>query len=259
MRMRLPLLMLAAALTGCASTSPEIEPRRSGSAVERVSPVRAAEVNTRLGVGYLERGDIQIAIEKLEQATRQDPEHAPAWLALGIVYERIGETERALSHLKTAVELAPEDGGTRNSYAALLCQAGRYEDADRQFREALTDPFYSTPAEALANAGACARQAKQIEQAERYLREALEFRPNHQSALFNLALLCLQDDRPLPARAFLQRLESTGRLGPDALMLGWRIEQALGSEIDAQRYATQLSEQFPQSPQASELRRQRTP
>ena len=53
--------------------------------------------------------------------------------------------------------------------------------------------------------------------------------------------------------------EATGRLGPESLMLGWQIEQALGSEVDAQRYASRLTEQFPQSPQASELRRLRTP
>ncbi|MDT8437820.1 MAG: type IV pilus biogenesis/stability protein PilW [Wenzhouxiangellaceae bacterium] len=255
---RLIAMLVAGVLAGCASNA-EMETRRSGSAVERVSPVRAAEVNTRLGVGYLERGDLQVAMEKLELATRQDPNHSAAWLALGVVYERIGRIDQAVSHLATAVRLAPNDGGARNSYGAMLCQAGRFDEADRQFRAALEDPFYSTPEEALANAGSCARQAGRIEQAERYLRGALEFRANHPMALYSLALLSFESDRALQARAFMQRLENTGALGPDALMLGWRIEQALGSEADAAAYASRIQQQFPQSPQASELRRQRTP
>ena len=147
-------LVPAAALAGCATTnSSETDPRRSGSAVDRVSPVRAAEINTRLGVGYLERGDLQVAMEKLELAVHQDPKHVPAHLALGIVYQSINRNEQALGHLKTAVELAPEDGGAHNSYAALLCEVGRYAEADKHFRAALNDPFYSTPGVALANAG----------------------------------------------------------------------------------------------------------
>src|SRR6056297_2775123 len=106
--------VVAAALAGCASTdSSESDPRRSGSAVDRVSPVRAAEVNTRLGVGYLERGDLQIAMEKLELAVKQDPKHVPAHLALAMVYQSIDRDERAMGHLETAVDLAPDDGGAQ--------------------------------------------------------------------------------------------------------------------------------------------------
>ncbi|MGB0515000.1 MAG: hypothetical protein ACPGJE_09195, partial [Wenzhouxiangellaceae bacterium] len=50
------LLMAAALLSGCASTSePETGSHRSGSTLDRVSPVRAAETNTRLGIGYFNR------------------------------------------------------------------------------------------------------------------------------------------------------------------------------------------------------------
>jgi len=174
-------------LGGCAATD-ESDPRRSGSAVDRVSPVRAAELNTRLGVGYLERGQLQVALQKLEQAVEQDPEHVPAHLALGIVYQRIDATDSALQHLRTAVRLAPEDGGAHNSYAALLCEVGRYDAADRHFQAALEDPFYATPGVALANAGACARRDGRLDAAERYLREALRYDAQNRTALFNLAV-----------------------------------------------------------------------
>ncbi|MGB0513397.1 MAG: tetratricopeptide repeat protein, partial [Wenzhouxiangellaceae bacterium] len=150
----------------------------------------------------------QVAMEKLELAVRQDPEHAPAHMALGIVNQSINRNEKALEHLKTAVRLAPEDGAAHNTYAVLLCRVGRYAEADRHFQAALEDPFYQTPEVVLANAGSCARRAGETEQAEQYLRLALEFNPRLPEALFNLAELSLRQGRALPARGFLQRLES---------------------------------------------------
>jgi len=248
-------LVLAAVLAGCAANnSSEIDPRRAGSSVDRVSPVRAAEVNTRLGVGYLERGELQVAMQKLELAVSQDPEHVPAHLALGIVYESIDRNDQALEHLRTAVRLAPDDGGAHNSYAALLCQTGQYAEADRHFRAALDDPFYATPGVALANAGSCARRDGRLEDAEGYLRESLEYDPENRTALFNMAMLSFDHNEPLRARAFLQRLEASGGLGARALLLAVEVERALGSEPEAERYAAALKERYPDSPQASQLR-----
>lgn len=249
------MMIFAAALAGCAaSNSSETDPRRSGSAVDRVSPVRAAEVNTRLGVGYLERGKLQVALEKLELAVKQDPKHVPAHLALGIVLQSIDRNERALRHFEIAVELAPDDGGAHNSYAALLCQTGRYKEADRHFQAALNDPFYATPDVALANAGSCARRDGRANEAERYLREALEYDPQSRTALFNLAGLLFEQGDGLRARAFLQRLEAAGGLDARALLLAVQVERSLGSEAIAEGYARSLIEQFPDSPQASQVR-----
>lgn len=246
-------VVLAACAAGTASRG---DAQRGGSAVDRVSPVRAAEVNTRLGLGYLERGDVRVAMEKLELAVKQDPEHVPAHLALGHVYQSIERNEQALKHLKTAVGLAPEDGGAHNSYAALLCQVGRYKEADRHFRVALQDPFYATPGVALANAGSCARRDGRDQEAERYLREALEYDPKNETALFNLAGLSFEKGEPLRARGFLQRLEVSGGLGARALLLAVQVERALGSDSVADSYARMLTERYPDSPQASQLRQQ---
>lgn len=247
--------LMCLVLSGCATN--DVQPsQRTGSSGDRVSPVRAAEINTRLGVGYMERGDLQIAMEKLEAAVRQDPEHVPAHLALGILYESIDRDAQALEHLRRAARLAPDDGAAQNSYAALLCRTGRYEEADRHFRRAMNDPFYATPEVVLANAGACARRGELYIEAEKYLRDALEIDPANRLALFNLSELFYQKGNALRARAFLQRLESIGPVGPDALWLGYRIESELNSAPDVERYAELLRGRYPDSPQASELRQQ---
>lgn len=248
--------VLTALLTACAAgggSRGETDPRRTGSAVERTSKNRVADLNTRLGVGYLEQGNVQVALEKLELAISQDPNHAPAHLALGILYQKIGRTEPALKHLKRAVELIPEDGGARNNYGVLLCRVGRYAEADREFRAALEDPFYRTPVVALTNAGACARRAGRLDDAERYLRQALRLAPENPDTLYQMAELSLAQGNALSARGFLQRLEALGELTADALLLGVRVERTLGHMRAAETYAQTLQSRYPDSEQARAL------
>src|SRR5690625_7299793 len=80
--------------------------------MDRVSPVRSADLNTRLGVGYFERGDLKIAIEKLERAISLDPAHVPAYITLALVQEKLGRDAVARRHYRKAAGLAPDDGAT---------------------------------------------------------------------------------------------------------------------------------------------------
>jgi type IV pilus assembly protein PilF len=237
---------------GCATTTPAPSSGRDG--MDRVSPVRAAEVNTRLGIGYLERDQIRLAIEKLETALTHDPSHTPAHLTLAMIYEQLGDAARAGQYYSQAARLAPEDGATQNAYAVYLCRRGDFELANQHFERAMSDPFYATPELAYGNAGACARRANQPAQAEVYLRQALDIDPDYPDALFQLAELYLQRGESFRARAFLQRLESV--VAPDAsmLILGYRIEQGLSNPGQADQYAARLERQFPESAQARELR-----
>src|SRR5690625_1623487 len=61
-----------------------------GRGMDRVSPVRSADLNTWLAVGYFERGDMKLAIEALEGAASMDPAHVPVYITLALVQERLG-------------------------------------------------------------------------------------------------------------------------------------------------------------------------
>ncbi len=247
------LLIIAAicALAGCATTQQSASSQRG---MDSVSPVRAAEINTRLGVGYLERGQVQLAMEKLETALRHDPDHVPAHLTLALIFEQIGDSNRAGRHFRQAARLAPNDGGTQNSYAVFLCRQGDFRAADRHFMQALEDPFYTTPEVAWSNAGACARRNGELEKANDYFRRALESDPSFPDALFHLAELYYQQGEAFRARAFLQRFESASEPEAGALFLGYRIESSLGNRVEANQYVSRLERQFPNSSEARELR-----
>ncbi len=247
-------MLVGLVLTGCA-TSPDTGPTtRAG--MDRVSPVRAAEVNTRLGIGYLERGELQIAMEKLNTALRHDSAHVPAIVTLAMIYEEIGNTSQAERHYRQALRHAPNDGATLNSYAVFRCRRGDYADAEDVFERALLDPFYATPEVAKLNAGACARRSGEYERAEHHLRSALDIDPELPGALYHLAQLYYQQDDAFRARAFLQRFEATGTTEPGALLLGFRVESSLGNVSEARHYSSILEERYPDSREARELRTQ---
>ena len=248
------VLFAGLVVAGCATTTPQVDTSSAREGMDRVSPIRAAEVNTRLGIGYMERDQLQLAVEKLQTALRFDSEHTPAHLTLALIYDMLGRDSAAGQHYRRASELAPNDGPTQNAVAVHLCQQGDFSAADRHFRRAMEDAFYSTPELAYGNAGACARRAGDAEKAEEYLRQALQLDPNYPDALFQLSELNLESGDAFRARAFLQRLESVSAADPAALVLGYNIESQLDNAAEADSYATRLQQLFPESSQAQSLR-----
>ena len=77
--------------------------RGSDRSEEEIS--RAAQVNTQLGGAYLQRGQYEQALEKLQKALRYDSDYAPAHSTIAILYEQIGDVDSAEKHHKRAVRL----------------------------------------------------------------------------------------------------------------------------------------------------------
>jgi type IV pilus assembly protein PilF len=247
------LVLLTAACAGSANQSRSSLERSSG--LNSTSPVRAAEINTRLGIGYLELGQLEVALEKLQIAVLEDPGHVPAHFALALLFERLGDDRNAERHYRAADRLAPDDGGVQNAYGVYLCRQREFQTADRHFQRAMQDPFYGTPEVALTNAGSCARRAGREQVAIDYLREALNIDADNLDALYNLAEIYYQQGDAFRARAFLQRLESQGVAEAATFLLGFQIESDLGNEEQAERYAVRLERDFPTSPETEQVRR----
>ena len=206
---------------------------------------RAAEVNVELGQGYMQRGDNEVALEKLESALRLDPNSSAAHSVIAVLYERIGKPERAEEHYRRSTELTPEKGEMLNNYGAFLCRNGRYSEADGMFQRALADPFYKTSAALLGNAGVCAMNGGHLDAAKAYFRRALKIDANQQQALFQMAQSELRDGNALSARGFIQRYEGVAPVSPQLLDLAAQIESTLGDEQSAASYRERLQNEYP--------------
>jgi type IV pilus assembly protein PilF len=217
---------------------------------------KAAETNAALGRNYMDRGQYEIALEKLKRAVANDKTYAPAHTLLGVLYERIGKQEEAGKEYKLAVHYDPADGDTNNNYGAYLCARGKPAEAEKYFIAAVEDPFYDTPAIAMANAGSCALQRGDLDNAETFLRQSLDYDGKLGSALLPMAEVSYLKGQYLQARAFLQRFEAQGVMDEQSLVLGYEIETKLGAEKSANRYRLELEERFPGSAQAGRAARQ---
>jgi type IV pilus assembly protein PilF len=221
---------------------------------EKSEDRKAAETNTALGRQYLDRKQYEVSLEKLKRAVAFDNTYAPAHTLLGVLYETIGEKDKAGEEYKLAVRHDPDDGEVNNNYAVFLCGRGDYRDADRHFETALKDPFYTTKYVAAGNAGLCALNHNDLDKAEFYLRQSLEYDNKYAPALLPMAQVSYRKEDYLRARAFLQRFESVSEINSESLYLGYLIESKLGDGKAANQYRENLMDQFPGSTEAATVR-----
>lgn len=236
----LAMMLVLALLSGCVSSGQQSNKQRAES-----NAAEAAQLNLSMAQGYMQRGEYEIALDRLQKAEALAPKSADVQTMLAYLHEQIRRPEKADRYYRRSIELAPENGVVLNNYGGWLCRTGRAAEADIWFQKALDDPFYKTPEAALVNAGRCALFAQRPELAERYFRQVLDLDPKNPSALENLAALSLENNEYLKARAFLQRREGLANIGPEMLDLGYRIETALGNSTAADKYSDRLREQFP--------------
>lgn len=219
---------------------------------------KAAETNAALGRQYMDRGQYEIALDKLKRAVANDKTYAPSHTLLGVLYETIGEMNDAEAEFRLAVRYDPKDGDVNNNLGAFLCRNGKAAEAEKYFDTAVQDPFYTTPGVAYANAGSCALQRGELDKAEAYLRQSLEQDRRMPEALLPMAEVSYQKKSYLQARAFLQRYEAIAPSNAESLRLGVLIETALGDQKSADRYRTRLQEDYPEYIQAGDRASQGT-
>ncbi len=233
-------------LAGCVTTST--------SPGEKVSLKQASQYNVALGVAYLRQGNRDLAMHKLQSAIQQDPDNADAYSALGLLYDSIGDIDRADEAYRKALNKAPQDPQIQNNYAVFLCQHGKPEKSEKYFLQAAKNPLYPTPEAAYTNDGVCANRIPDPAAAEQYFRRALDINPNFPEALYQMARLSYGRRHYLEARAFIERFNSVSPQSRAAiLLLGVRTEQALGNTRGAAEYAKKLLKLYPTSREAQQL------
>ncbi|MCZ6560776.1 MAG: type IV pilus biogenesis/stability protein PilW [Gammaproteobacteria bacterium] len=245
---RLLIILSALLMSACVTTGGKPEPSK-----QQIKD--AASYNLQLGISYMQMGQMQLALEKMQRSLTQDPDRADAHMALAVLYTRLGELEKARSEYRRSLHLDPDNSLTLNNYGAFLCKQGDYDDAIKNFDKAVKNPLYQTPAAAYSNAGLCSLDQGRDKQAERYFRLSLQANPRFTTSLLQMADLSFTDKIYLQARAFMDRYMASVATAAtaDALWLGVRVEEALGDLAAAGAYSTQLLENFPDSVEARQF------
>jgi type IV pilus assembly protein PilF len=236
--------LIAVTLVACSSPPP----KKKGE-----SRSDAAAYNVQLGVGYLQRGNLPVAKEKLERALKDSPDDPNVHTAMALLSERLGNTKQTDYHYRTAVRLAPKNPDISNNYAVYLCRTNRPEEGVKRFLAAARNPLYRQPEAAYTNAGVCLRSAKKDSEAEQNFLRALQLRPNYAEAAYQLGALEFDQGRLKEARERIDAYVGNFTATPDLLLLGVRVTNALGDRLASERYARRLRVDFPESQQTREL------
>ena len=235
------VLVLSVSLSACSSAN-----KKPKKPVVKETP---AKINAELGRGYMQQGDYRLAMEKLQTSLIYNPKHDKAHHYLAQLYRLLGDAENAIKHYQIAIELSPSNSQLRNNYGAYLCEQKQYKDAEVHFLLAIKDPLFEGKLQAYENIGLCAYEAGDFVKSEQYLRKALRIHPRLPYSLIQMAFINFERGEYLRARAFMQRYEEVGPVTAKSLWLGVRVEYQLGDRATMQRYATELSRNFPDTEQ----------
>lgn len=237
------LILSISFMTGCSGT-----PGKSSS-----KKAKASTYYTQLGVGYLQRGRLDLASLNLEKALAASPDSADVQHYYALLQESLGNTAKASQHFQTALRLNSKNPELLNNYGSFLCKTGNIQNAERAFMAAASDPLYKTPEFAYTNAGICVRKRGNDQQAENYFRQALQKNPNYGDALYQMAKLNHERGNDAKAQAFLYRYNDGAPATADSLLLCYQIESSLNEQTKAEACAVKLRGRFPDSTAASQI------
>ena len=212
-----------------------------------INPNDVALTNLNLGIEYMRLEKYELALEKLQYARSAKPAYAPVYDALGLLYQRMGQSKEAEQYFQHALKLDKENPSSLNNYGQFLCSQDRMGDAEQYFLAAAENPLYRAPEIPYTNLGTCAYLHNDPDKAMDYFRKALSLNPYIPHALINLTEISCDRSDYVSARDYLDRYLSFNAQSPRSLWLGIRVENELGDKNKVSSYALLLRNKYPDS------------
>lgn len=163
---------------------------------------------------YINRGDVLLKMNRTEEALAvyqsalsHDPMNPDIHYNLGVVALEQNKPDQGLLYLNRALELDPQHKEALLNSAIVIQELGLPDlyglAMDRLIQ--LKD-LYSENERVYFNLGMLTMDAGKLAEAENWFKQAISLKKDFRSALFNLALLLADQDRPLEAIEPLHQL-----------------------------------------------------
>ena len=244
---------LLLALAGCAST-PSGEAGGSRDIVtesDESDARRRARIRMELAVGYFEQGQTNVALDELKQVIASDPTFPDAYNLRGLIYMRLNDLRQAEESFRRAVVLNPRDSNAQHNFGWLLCQQGRFDEAQRAFDAAMSNNQYAEGAKTLMTKGLCQAKAGRAAEAERSRVRSYEMDAGNPITGYNLANLLYKRGDLARAQFYIRRLNNSQLANAETLWLGIKIEHRLNDQVAVNQLAQSLRRRFGQSREAA--------
>lgn len=232
----------------------------SGPPPDKIEPdvKQAAQLNFQLGVGYIQRGEYLVAIDRLNKSLEFNANSAEAHNALGVAYEQLNQLQQARKEFDQAVSLDRSLLAARINQARMLCRSPEEAaEGERRLVELASQSDMTSPDGGWLEAAQCARQAGALDRAEGYLRQAMAAAPQAPRAPFELAGLLHEMHRDVEARTQLEQFHARFGETPATLALTARVEDSLGNATASKQAVARLLKRFPDSNEAKSYKTRR--
>jgi tetratricopeptide (TPR) repeat protein len=172
----------------------------------------------------IQHGDLVKAEAQLIEGIEHYPRSAILYNALGIVYGKLSNIDKAASSFRRALEILPSFTAAQLQLASIDQQQGKKQEAAQLFRAAGET---TTNFDALVTAGMGLVDCEDYAGAARMLEKAHSIRPDAESVVYNLALAQFKNGDLARALESLQSLPAADRQ-PDVLYLRGKVLDGLG-------------------------------
>lgn len=145
-----------------------------------------ADIHVHRGQRLLAEDDLEVALREFQAAAELDPQLAVAHSRMGVIYQRMGEYERAIACFANAIRYNPFSFNDSLSLARLYHFTKRLHDAVEVYLHACDlepDDF-----DAQLNLGVCYQQMGEIQQAVERFHNAIEIDSDRPHAFVNLGV-----------------------------------------------------------------------
>jgi len=246
------VLVIAAALAGCASGSQQQQQPRTES--DKTDNDRRAQVRLELASGYFARGQYETALDEVKLAMAAKPDLPEAINLRNLIYAAMGEFGLAEEGFKQLIARDRNNGDTLHNYGWFLCQRQRYAEAYQQFEAAVAIPTYRTPSRTLLAWGACEAREGRLVPAQVHLTKAFEAEPGNPTIALNLGEVLYRQGEYERARFYVRRVNTNvEQANAASLWLELRIERRLGNSSNMDDLGQQMRRKYPQAAETQAL------
>jgi superkiller protein 3 len=179
----------------------------AAAAVPPAAAQSSAEAEQRFstGVMHLREGRLDLALDELKKAVKEDPKSPYFQKGLGLAYAAKRQWKDAIACFRKALELNPYYVDVRNDLGAALLGSGDREAGKQELLAAYSDPTNPTPEISARNLGEAYLQEKNPAEAANWFRTSLGRNKGYPAAYVGLAESLIGLDRLDEAIAQLQR------------------------------------------------------
>ncbi len=214
----------------------------------KVSKEKAIESQVRIAITFLQDDEAEKAIYHLKEAIDLDPKSPRVHEVLALALEKTGDIEKADKHFKKMVRYDKSYTRGRANYGSYLIRRGDYLAAYREFKVVAEDIYYPNRAVVYQQLAICAEKLGKFEEVGPTYQKAVALDGNYTPALLELSYFKFNNKEYAEAQHYLDRYRSkVEKSSARALLLGIKLARIFEDKSSEASYTLALKNLYPKS------------